>query len=77
MEQVPYGWMKGIGANFTLQIYVFLSFFLFYRVDNGTAATIVTSAFKALYQNKYYHGNDPTQTAFSSFILPKGSPLEV
>ena len=78
MEQFPNGLQKGIVANFTIQIKYVVNSFFFYRTKNGTAAQIAPSTYKALHTNDYYFGNDPLRTAvFSSFILPKGSPLEV
>ena len=81
LPELPIGLKTGIGANFTLKIYVFNSLFLFYRILNGTAATVVTSYFKAHvsgFTKRFYYGKDPLMTdVFSSFILPVGSPLEV
>ena len=77
MEQFPNGLQTGIVANFTFQIIYVVHSFLFYRTKNGTAAQIAPATYKALHINKYYYGNDPVMTAYSSFILPKGSPLEV
>ena len=51
--------------------------FLHSRIGNGSAATTVDISHKDKNPNSYYYGKDVVWLVHTSYILPKGSPLQV
>ena len=48
-----------------------------YRLSNGTAAATATSILKTAYLNDYHYSPDPLYSTHMTYIVPKGSPLQV
>jgi hypothetical protein len=48
-----------------------------FRVEAGKASALVTQSSKALYINNYHFAREHVGNSFSSFIVPKHSPLKV
>ena len=48
-----------------------------FRVTNGTAVGVAGSVIEDLLPNSWHFSKDVIETGFTSFILPKRSPLKV
>ena len=54
-----------------------LTKFINNRVSNGSATALTNSDYEAMYPNSYHASDDIIYFKPTSFIVPKGSPLQV
>ena len=47
------------------------------RVANGSAVAAASTDLTAIHTNNYYFSKDPLYTEHSSYVVHKGSPLQV
>ena len=47
------------------------------RIGNGSAVTPLDMSVKVKHPNSFYYGKDVIWLVHTSYILPKGSPLQV
>ena len=55
--------------------HIFKSFH--FRVGNGTAATLLNQDWKAMQINTYHFSKEKITSRLKTYIMPKGSPLQV
>ena len=48
-----------------------------FRMSNGTAVGVASSVVEDLQPNSWHFSKDVIETGFTSFLLPKRSPLQV
>ena len=54
-----------------------IQYYFGFRVDEGQGVLIAPDTYKEELMNEYHWGKESEYSAFSSFLLPKGSPLKV